>query len=327
VRPTITRIAILVVLLLLAAAGAGQAQHPAKAPRIALLAGGSRSGDSLLIETFWRRMKELGYIEGQNISAEYRFAEGVLERLPNLAAEVVRLNVDVIVAPGSGAVAAKKATLSIPIVVTLGDPVGSGLVASLAHPGGNVTGLSAFQPELGAKQLELLKETFPRVTRVAVISRAGLDPNLLLLRDMKIAAERLRVTLQALELRGGDDFEPAFSAIKAERANALVTLRNPLSATHREKIVDFAAKNRLPAIYPDSEFAEAGGLISYGVNVADLWGRAAVYVDKILKGAKPGDLPIEQPTKFELVINLKTAKALGLTIPSSLLLRADRAIE
>jgi putative tryptophan/tyrosine transport system substrate-binding protein len=312
---------------LLAAPLAAEGQQAAKVPRIAFLAGGSQSGDSLLIETFWRRMKDLGYTERQNISAVYRFAEGALERLPMLAAEVVRLNVDVIVAPGSGAVAAKNATDRIPIVVTLGDPIGAGLVASLARPGGNVTGLSAFLPELAGKQLELLKEAFPGVSRVAVISRAGLNPNVLLLRNMKLVAERLHVTLQALELRSADEFESAFSAIKAERANAIMTLRNPLSVTHRAQIVDFAARNRLPAMYPDKEFGEAGGLMSYGVNVADLWGRAATYVDKILKGAKPADLPVEQPTKFELVINLKTAKALGLTIPQSLLQRADEVIQ
>ena len=312
---------------LLAAPLAAEGQQAAKVPRIAFLAGGSQSGDSVLIETFWRRMKDLGYTERQNISAVYRFAEGALERLPMLAAEVVRLNVDVIVAPGSGAVATKNATDRIPIVVTLGDPIGAGLVASLARPGGNVTGLSAFLPELAGKQLELLKEAFPGVSRVAVISRAGLDPNVLLLRNMKLVAERLHVTLQALELRSADEFESAFSAIKAERANATMTLRNRLSVTHRAQIVDFAARNRLPAMYPDKEFGGAGGLMSYGVNVADLWGRAATYVDKILKGAKPADLPVEQPTKFELVINLKTAKALGLTIPPSLLRRADEVIQ
>ena len=322
------RVLLLVLSLGLATSLAVEAQQAAKGPRIAFLAGGSRSGDAVLIETFWRRMKELGYIEGQNISAEYRFAEGALDRLPTLAADLVRLNVDVIVGPGSGAVAAKKATDRIPIVLTFGDPLVAGLVVSLSRPGGNVTGLSAFLPELGGKQLELLKETFPNLSRVAVISRAGLDhPNVLLLREMTVAAERLGVRLQLLELRGVEDFEPAFSAIKAERANALITLRNPLSATHRARLVDFAAKNRLPAIYPDREFAEAGGLMSYGVNVADLWGRAALYVDKILKGAKPADLPIEQPTTFELVINVKTAKAAGLTIPPSLLVRADRVIE
>jgi putative ABC transport system substrate-binding protein len=277
-------------------------------------------------------MKELGYIEGQNIAAEYRFAEGAPERLPNFAAELVRLNVDVIVAPGSGAVAAKKATNTIPIVITLGDPVGSGLVASLARPGGNVTGLSAFLSELGGKRLELVKEAFPRVSRVAVLwwtstNQPGPSQNALLLGDMKVAAEGLRVTLQPLELRGVDDFEPAFSAIKGERANALIALRNPLTTTHRTRIVDFAAKSRLPAIYPDGEFVDAGGLMSYGVNVPDLWGRSAVYVDRILKGAKPADLPVEQPTKFEFIINLKAAKQIGVTIPPNVLARADKVIK
>jgi putative ABC transport system substrate-binding protein len=308
-----------------------EAQQPAKVPRIAFLAGGSRSADSLLIETFWQRMKELGYIEDKNIAAEYRFAEGVPERLPNFAAELVRLNIDIIVAPGSGARAAKKATNTIPIVITYGDLVESGLVASLAHPGGNVTGLSGFISELGGKQLELLKETFPRVSRVAVLwwnrpSPSGIGQDVLLMGDMKVAAGALRVALQPLELRGVDDFEPAFSAIKGERANALIALRNPLTATHRTRIVDFAAKSRLPAIYPDGEFVNAGGLMSYGVNIADLWGRAAVYVDKILKGAKPADLPVEQPTKFEFIINLKAAKQIGLTIPPNVLARADRVI-
>jgi putative ABC transport system substrate-binding protein len=302
-----------------------QAQQPTKVPRIAFLAGGSRSADSLLLETFWQRMKQLGYVEGQNIAAEYRFAEGAPERLANFAAELVRLNVDVIVAPGSGARAAKKATDTIPIVVTYGDPIGDGLVASLARPGGNVTGLSGFVSELGGKQLEQLKEAFPKVSRAAVFWWTG--QNVLMLKDMKIAAEALRATLQPLEVRTVDDFEPAFSAIKKERANALIALRNVLTATYRTRIVDFAAKNRLPAMYPDGEFVEAGGLMSYGVSVPDLWGRAAVYVDKLLKGAKPADLPVEQPTKFELVINLKTAKALGLTIPPNVLARADKIIK
>jgi len=308
-----------------------QAQQPKKVPRIAFLAGGSRSADSLLIETFWQRMKELGYIEGKNITAEYRFAEGAVERLPNFAAELVGLNVDVIVAPGSGARAAKKATNTIPIVVTYGDPVESGLVASLAHPGGNVTGLSAFLSELGGKRLDLLKEAFPRISRVAVLWRTqtnqpGSGQNALLLGDLKAVAAALRVTLQPLELRGVDDFEPTFSAIKRARANALIALRTPLTASNKTRIVDFAAKSRLPAIYPDGEFVDAGGLMSYGVNVPDLWGRAATYVDKILKGTKPADLPVEQPMKFEFVINLKTAKQIGLTIPQNVLVRADKVI-
>ena len=311
--------------VLLITAPPAAAQQPKKVPKIAFLAGGSRAADSLLLEAFWRRMNELGYIEGKNIAAEYRFAEGAPERLPNFARELVRLNVDIIVAPGSGTRAAKKATDTIPIVITYGDPVGQGLVASLAHPGGNVTGLSGFISELGGKQLELLKEAFPKISRVAVLWWT--DPNALMLEDMKLAAGASRVTLQPLELRSVNDFEPAFSVIKKEHANALIALRNPLTATHRTRIVDFAVKSRLSAIYTDGEFVEAGGLMSYGVNVPDLWGRAALYVDKILKGAKPADLPVERPTKFELFINLRTAKALGLTIPAGVLSIADEVIE
>jgi putative ABC transport system substrate-binding protein len=318
--------------LLVGYGGVATAQQPKKVPRIAFLAGGARSADSQLIESFWQRMKELGYAEGKNIAAEYRFAEGALERLPNYAAELVRLNVDIIVAPGSGARAAKKATNTIPIVITYGDPVESGLVASLAHPGGNVTGLSGFVSELGGKQLELLKEAFPKVSLVAVLwwnqtNPSGIGQDAFLLGEMKVAAGALRVTLQALELRSLDDFEPAFSAIKGERANAVIVLRNPLTTTHRTRIVDFAAKSRLPAMYGDKEFVDAGGLMSYGVNIADLWGRAATYVDKILKGAKPADLPVEQPTKFELIINLKAAKQIGVTIPPNVLARADKVIK
>jgi putative ABC transport system substrate-binding protein len=314
---------ILVAAMLLAVAVIAEAQQ-AKVPRIAFLAGGSRSADSLLLETFWQRMKELGYIEGKNIAAEYHFTEGAPERLPQFAAELVRRNIDIIVAPGSGARAAKNVTNTIPIILTYGDPVGQGLVASLARPGGNVTGLSGFASELGGKQLELLKEAFPRVARVAVL---WWQQNALLLGNTKDAAQALGVTLQSLELRGVDDFEPAFSAIKVERANALLVVRNPFTVTHRTRIVDFAAKNRLPAMYGDKEFVDTGGLMSYGVNIADLWGRAAVYVDRILKGAKPADLPIEQPTKFEFIINLKTAKQIGLTIPPNVLARADKVIK
>ena len=301
------------------------AQQSTRIPRIAFLAGGSRIADTLLLEAFWRRMNELGYREGKNIVAEYRFAEGMPERLPNFAAELVRLNVDIIVGPGSGARAAKKATDTIPIVLTYGDPVTEGLIASLARPGGNVTGLSGVISELGGKQLETLKEAFPKVSRVAVLWWTG--QNALILEDMKAAAGALRVTLQPLELRVVNDFELAFSSIKKEHANALIALRNTLTATYRTRIADFAAKSRLPAIYPDAEFVSAGGLMSYGVNVPHLWGRAATYVDKILKGVKPADLPVEQPTKFELVINLKTAKQIGLTIPQKVLARADKVIK
>jgi putative ABC transport system substrate-binding protein len=240
--------------------------------------------------------------------------------------------VDVIVAPGSGAVAAKKATNTVPIVITYGDPVGTGLAASLARPGGNVTGLSSFTSELGGKQLELLKETFPTISRVAVLwwnrpNPSGVGQDALLLGEMKVAAGALGVALQPLELHGLDDLDGAFSALKAERANALIVLRNPLTSTHRTRIANLVTNQKLPAMYGDKEFVDAGGLMSYGVNIAELWGRAASYVDKILKGSKPADLPVEQPTKFELVINLKTAKALGLTIPRSILARADHIIE
>jgi len=300
------------------------AQQSTRIPRIAFLAGGSRIADTLLLEAFWRRMNELGYREGKNIVAEYRFAEGMPERLPNFAAELVRLNVDIIVGPGSGARAAKKATDTIPIVLTYGDPVTEGLIASLARPGGNVTGLSGVISELGGKQLETLKEAFPKVSRVAVLWWTG--PSALMLEEMKLAASASRVTLQSLELRAIQDLERAFSAIREERANAIIALRNPLTATQRTQIVEFALKSRLPAIYPDGEFVEAGGLMSYGVNVPDLWSRAALYVDKILKGAKPADLPVEQPTKFEFIINLKTAKQIGITIPPNVLARADKVI-
>jgi putative ABC transport system substrate-binding protein len=317
---------VLIAVILLAVAVIAEAQQPGRVHRIAFIAGGSRSADSLLLKTFWQRMKELGYIEGKNIAAEYRFAEGAPERLPSFAAELVRLNVDIIVAPGSGAVAAKKATNTIPIVNTHGDPVGSGLIASLALPGGNVTGLSSLVSELGGKKLELLKEAFPRISRVAVLwwNPSGIGQDALLLGEMKVTAESLRVTLQPLEVRSVNDFESAFSAVKAERADAFIVLRNPLTTTHRRRIADFAAKSRLPAIYGDKEFVDAGGLMSYGVNIADLWGRAATFVDKILKGTKPADLPVEQPTKFEFIINLTAAKQIGLTIPPNVLARADK---
>jgi len=300
------------------------AQQPTKIPRIALLAGGSRSADSLLIQTFWQRMNELGYSEGKNIAAEYRFAEGKPERLSSFAAELVRLNVNVIVAPGSGARAAKKATDTIPIVITYGDPLNDGLITSLARPGGNVTGLSGFVSELGGKQLEVLKESFPKISRVAVLWWS--EQNAVMLQDMNLAARALGVTLESLELRDLHDLNPAFATIRKDRADGLVVLRNTLTATHREQIVDFADKSRLPAVYPDGEFVSSGGLMSYGVSVPDLWGRAAVYVDKILKGAKPANVPVEQPKKFELVVNLKAAKQIGLTIPPNVLARADKII-
>ena len=252
-----------------------------------------------------------------------------MAEFPNLVAELVRLKVDVIVVPNTpGAQAAKNATTTIPVIfINAGDPVGTGIVASLARPGGNVTGLSNLSPELSGKQLELLKEAFPKISHVAVLSETANTGNAASLGELKVAAEALRVTLQRLEVRGRDDLDLAFSAIKRDRTSALIVLRSPLFRTHLAQIVSLAIKSRLPALYPDSFSTDAGGLMSYGPKPFEQSRRVAIYVDKILKGAKPADLPVEQPTKFELVINLKTATALGLTIPSHVLLRADRVIK
>jgi len=307
-----------------------EAQQPKKVPRIGYLVSVSLSSTREVgqVEAFRQGLRELGYVEGQNIAIEYRYAEGVEERLPNLAADLVQLNVDVIFVTGTtGTQAAKRATKTIPIVMaSVTDPVGTGLVASLAHPGGNVTGLSNFS-ELGGKQLELLKETFPRVTRIAVIWDPANAANARLLAEMKVTADGLRIVLQFLEVRSSDDFDLAFSAIKKDGARALIVLRNVITYTYPKRIVDFAVKSKLPSIYPDRVLVDAGGLMSYGPNFLDMIRRGATYVDKILKGAKPGDLPVEQPTKFEFVINLKTAKQMGLTIPPSVLARADKVIK
>jgi putative tryptophan/tyrosine transport system substrate-binding protein len=320
-------LSILVVAIQLAVGAIAEAQQPKKVPRIGYLGSGSRS--SAVVEAFQQGLRDLGYIEGQNIAIEYRSTEGMAERLPNLAAELVRLKVDIIVVGGSPATqAARNATKTIPIVMTnVTGPVEIGLVASLAHPGGNVTGLSNVGSDLGGKQLELLKEASPKISRVAIVSDSAIPGNALWLGEMKVAAETLRITLQPVDVHHPDDFERAFSAIKNEHANALSALRNAVNSNYRARIVDFAAKSRLPAMYPDREDVEAGGLMSYGPNFADLFRRAATYVDKILKGAKPADLPVEQPTKFEFVINLKTAKQIGLTIPQSVLFRADKVIK
>ncbi len=278
---------------------------------------------------FIEGLRDLGYVEGQNITIELRSSEGKYERLPDLAAELVRLKVDVIVAPADeNVVVAKQATRTIPIVMAgSGDPVGSGLVASLARPGGNVTGLSLNAPELAGKQLQLLKEIVPRVSRVAVLwnptNRAGQS----LLGEAKVAARSLGVQLRILEARGPDEFQGTFAAMARERAGALLVFPDGMFLLQRKRITDFAAKSRLPAMYGRRELVDAGGLMSYAPSLGDNLRRAASYVDKILKGAKPADLPVEQPTKFDLVINLKTAKALGLTIPPALLLRADEVIE
>jgi putative ABC transport system substrate-binding protein len=292
-----------------------EAQQPKKVPRIGYL---SRSRSSLDVEAFRQGLRDLGYIEGQTITIEYASS----------VAEAVQLKVDVIVVSGSPSTqAAKSATRTIPIVMTnVNDPVELGVVASLAHPGGNITGLSNVGSDLGGKQLELLKEAFPVVSRVAVLWESANAGNALWLGEMKIAAERLRVTLQPVEIHGRDDFERAFLAIQKEHVNGLSALRNAVTNNYRSRIVDFASKSRLAAVYPEREFVEIGGLMSYGPNFADLFRRAATYVDKILRGAKPAALPVEQPTKFELVINLKSAKEIGLAIPPNVLARADRVI-
>jgi putative tryptophan/tyrosine transport system substrate-binding protein len=308
-----------------------RAQQPAgKVHRIGYLQGGSSSTRPLLIEGFRQGLRELGWVEGQNIVIDYRFAEGRFDRLPDLAAELVRLNVDIIVAgPTPAAVAAKNATETIPVVmINAGDPVALGLIASLARPGGNVTGLAySVGLELFGKQLELLKETVPKVSRVAILSNPANPAHALAIKNVKAAAQLLRVQLQLLEARGANEFDAAFAAMARERVGALLVLADSVFVLHGARLADLAAKHRLPSMYGIRDNVEAGGLMFYGHNSPDQWRRAATYVDKILKGAKPADLPVQQPTKFELVINLKTAKALGITIPAMMLGRADEVIE
>jgi len=306
-----------------------EAQQPARIHRIGILSPSSGPFFSARDEAFRQRLRQLGYVEGKNIVIEYRYAEGKGERLPDLAAELVQLKVDVIVTTSAGAtLAAKKARGTIPIVIAAAaDPVGSGLVSSLARPGGNITGLSLMAPDLDGKRLELLKEAVPKVARVAFLREPGGTRGNLPLTEMEAAAKALGLKLLSLEVRSLDDFESAFARAKRESAQALITTSGPLINTQQRRVLDLAAKNRLPAIYHYSEFVEAGGLMSYAPDNTDGWRRAADYVDKILKGAKPADLPIEQPKKFELIINLKAAKQIALTIPPSLLARADRVIK
>ncbi len=309
---------------------AADAQQPAKVARIGYLgSAGPGTPVSHLLDAFRQGLRELGYVEGRNIAIEYRGAEGRFGRLPDLAAELVRLRVDVILVGGTpAALAAKNATGTIPIVLAgVGDPVGTGLVASLARPGGNITGLSFQTPELSAKQLELLKEAIPELSRVAVLSNPGNAGTAPMLRETELAARALGVQLRVMEVRSPDQFASAFARMRRERAGALLVLADPLFFLHRAQLAELAAKSRLPAMYGVTEHAQAGGLMAYSPNFANLFRRAATFVDRILKGAKPADLPVEQPTRFELVINLKTAKALGLTIPPSVLIRADQVIQ
>ena len=306
-----------------------EAQQPTRIPRIGFLEATSYSTIQARVEAFLQGLRELGYVEGKNIHIEYRWAEGKLDRLPNLAAELVRLKVDVIVTGGPTAIPpAKEATASIPIVMAFAsDPVGSGFVASLSRPGANTTGLSSLAPEISGKQLELLKEIVSKLSRVAIggdVTRPGIPQAL---REINVAADALGVQVQYLEVREPKDIETAFRAASKEHADAVLVLGSPVLLSQRRQIADIAAKSRLPAIYPRLEFVEDGGLMSYGVSFTDLFRRAATYVDKILKGAKPAELPIEQPKKFELFVNLKAAKQIGLTIPPSVLARADRVIK
>jgi putative ABC transport system substrate-binding protein len=310
---------------------AAEAQQAAKVARIGFLAT-NLAASPHMAEAFRQGLRDLGYVEGRNLAIETRDAGGKHERLPALAAELVALKVDVIVAGSTpGALAAKQATGTLPIVFTAAaDPVTDGLVTSLARPGGNVTGLSSLSPELVGKCLELLKQAVPGVSRVAVLwspGALGERTERDMLKQAETAARALGVRLQFVEARGPADIDRAFSDITRARAGALTALPSTMLLGERRRLVDLAAKNRLPTVYPLREFVDAGGLMSYGPNVAYNYRRAATYVDKILKGMKPGDLPVEQPTKFELAINLKTAKALGLTIPQSVLGRADEVIQ
>jgi putative tryptophan/tyrosine transport system substrate-binding protein len=312
--------------LLLALSFPAKAQQTKKLYRIGYLS--NAPGIESPQEAFRQRLRELGYIEGENLVIEWRFSKGKLDLNPDLAAELVRLKVDIIVADSTGmALALKKATSTIPIVMTtVTDPVGTGLVASLARPGGNVTGLTSISGELGGKLLELLKEIVPRLNRVAILRPAG-AANDLFVKETEPSARALGVKLIPLVFQGPEDFEDAFRSATKERANGLISrLRPGASSADRKRVVELAMKNRLPSISNVTSWAVAGGLMSYGSDSDVSYRRAAVYVDKILKGAKPSDLPVEAPTKFELVINLKTAKQIGLTIPPNVLTRADRVI-
>ena len=323
--------ALLIVMFLLVASilappPVAQGQPPRRVFRIGFLAA---TPAPHLVEAFRQGLRDLGWIEGQNIAIEYRDAEGQFERLPDLAAQLVGLNVDLLVAQaGPETAAAKQATKTIPIVFLIhGDPVGAGQVTSLANPGGNVTGTGGFFAELAAKRLELLKETLPRLSNVAVLWNVTVPHKHLDWKATQAASRSLALILKSHELRSGDDFPGVFNVMKRERPEAFLVLEDPMMFRHRTLIVEFAAKERVPAIYALREFAEIGGLMSYGVNLTDIFRLGATQVDKVLKGAKPAALPVQQPTKFELVINKKTAKMLGLRIPPSLLLRAHELIE
>ena len=322
-----------IVVLLVGCVGMAEAQQPKKVPRIGFISGpGDPKTPGPLVEAFRQGLRDLGYIEGKNIQVEYRYAEGNLKRIPGLVAELVELKVDVLVTGNLPAVrAAKQATKTIPIVMVLSvDPVATGIVDSLARPGGNITGLSRLTRDLSGKRLELLKETVPGISRVGALWDATVPASgpAIAFKEYETAASPQKIQLQSLEVRSPNpDLEGAFQAAAKGHAGALITIRGALLNRYPKRIADLAIKNRLPSMNEGSEYVEAGGLVSYAASDADQYRRSATYVDKILKGAKPADLPVEQPMKFELVINLKTAKQIGLTIPQSVLYRADKVIK
>ncbi len=306
-----------------------KAQGPAKIPRIGYLAASPPTSSPARTEAFRQGLRELGYVEGKNILIDYRWADGKVDRLPNLASELARSKVDVLVTAGPTVVpSAKQATATIPLVMTFDtDPVGNGFVASLARPGGNITGLSSLSPEISGKQLELLKEILPKLSQVAVLGTSTRPGHAHALREVELAARAITMQLQFLDVQAPKDIEIAFRAASKGRVEAVLALGSAVLNSYRKQVADLAAKNQLPTIYDRREFVDDGGLLSYGVSLDDLHRRAAVYVDKILKGANPADLPVEQPTKFEFVINLNAAKQIGLTIPPNVLARADRLIK
>jgi putative ABC transport system substrate-binding protein len=318
----------LLTIILHMAAPFTQAQQPGKIPRIGYLSASSATSAASRVEAFRQGLRELGYVEGKNIVVEYRFADGDLDRLKQLATELVQLDVDIIVSGGPTATRpAKEATSTIPIVMGFDDdPVGAGFVASLARPGGNITGLSTPAAEISGKRLGILKEIFPRLSRVAVFGRSTRSGTSLSLQEIELAAAAFKMQIQYLDIQKPKDIETGFAAASKARADAIVVLGSPVLNLHRTQIVDLAVKNRMPGVYAQPEYIDAGGLMYYGASFTDIFQRAATYVDKILKGATPADLPVEQPKKFEFDVNLKAAKQIGLTIPPNVLARADRVI-
>jgi putative ABC transport system substrate-binding protein len=318
------------VLAFVGIAGGVEAQQPKKLPRIGYLAAPDAATESARADGMRRALRDLGYIEGQTIAIEYRYSDGKLERAPDVMAELLRLNLDLIVVAGGNpwVQAAKNATKSIPIVMTGrgSDPVKAGFVESLARPGGNVTGLTSLITELGGKRLELLKEAVPKAARVAMFYDPGRPSNVLELKEVQAGAQALKVTLQPWELRSADEFGRVFTALNKKRPDGLYVAQGPLMRVNVKRIAELSSKSRLPAVFTNIEAVDTGGFMSYAADLGDMYRRVAYYVDRILKGAKPADLPVEQPTKFELAFNLKTAKQIGVTIPQSLLYRADKVI-